>query len=108
MNTITASIDGLTYTVVLHRVTGRDALEYRGATGEDLDYRVGVLIALGAAGREMPLADASVVKWLWTRQNVDPTASLGPVAETVTLFPEPSPEQPPPTGAATSSRPEGE
>ena len=103
MNTITADIDGQTLTVELHQVTGLDALDYRKLIGEDLDYRVGVLIALGAAGQEMPLADAAVVRWLWTRQNVDRTASLAVVASTLTLFPAPAD----PVGAA-SPRPEAD
>ncbi len=104
MNSITATIEGQTLAVELHRITGRDALDYRIAVGEELDYRVGMLLGIGATGQEMPLADAAVVKWLWTRQNLNAAASLPAVAASVTLFPAPADDS---VGAA-SARPEAD
>lgn len=83
-STITATIDGQTFTVDLSMVTGLDAITYRGEVGADLDALVASWVEAGAV---VTLADLAIIKWLWTRQRVDPLASLARVAQTVTLVP---------------------
>ena len=85
MSTITAVIDGTEHTVDLARVTGLDAVQYRMETGQELDLAVLGLLERGPDA--VLLADATVVKWLWVRQNVDPLATFALMTTTVTLFP---------------------
>lgn len=84
MSSITAEIDGQTFTVDLAKITGLDALAFRGAVGVDLD---GVVAGWVDAGTVVALADLAVVKWLWARQQVDPLVPLAAVAATVMLLP---------------------
>lgn len=96
--TVRAEIDGQVFPVELWRVSGLDALSYRHEVGAELDALI-----LGWVQRgEVPalLADLSVAKWLWTRQNGQPLASLAAVAAGVGLLP--APEQPEP--AASDAR----
>jgi len=90
VTTITAEIDGQTFTVDLTRVSGLDALTYRHAVGSELDA---LILGWLEAGRVPAfLADLAVVRWLWERQNVDPLASLAAVAASVALLPPVAPE----------------
>lgn len=85
---IAADIDGQTFPVDLTAVTGLDALVYRQATGEELDARIGVLMLTAPDdGADWPLADRAVIKWLSTRQLINPDAPLAPVAASVTFLP---------------------
>lgn len=95
MTTITAEIDGQTFTVDLARVSGLDALSYRHSVGAELDA---LILGWLEAGRVPAfLADLAVVRWLWERQNVDTLASLPAVASSVTLLPAPDPVDVPPS-----------
>lgn len=85
MTTITAEIDGQSFAVDLHRVTGLDALAYRRALDADLDALILGWLESGRA--PALLADLAVVRWLWERQNVDPMSSLLAVAASVPLLP---------------------
>lgn len=79
---------GQACTVALSDVTGLDALVYRQTMGEDLDGRLGKIIAAAlVAPDSLPLADRAVVVWLWTRHNVNPDATLPVVAASVHLMP---------------------
>ncbi len=84
MSTITATVDGQTLVVDLARVTGLDAIAYRGSVGDNLDL---VVAGWLEAGGIVALADVAIVKWLWWRQNIDPMVPLADVAASVTLLP---------------------
>lgn len=88
--TITAEVDGQTFAVEPHRITGLDALSFRHEVGAELDA---VVLGWLEAG-QVPalLADLAVVKWLWLRQNGQPLVSLAVVAASVPLLPEPTDE----------------
>ena len=76
-------------------VSGLDAFTYRAETGEDLDARIGVLVA--SAPEEDTgwlLADRAVIIWIWHRQNIDPTVSFASVAALVKLMPDEEPATP--------------
>lgn len=92
-STITAVIDGTAHTVDLTRVTGLDAVQYRMEAGQELDLAV---LGLLERSEVVLLADLTVVKWLWVRQNIDPVATFALVAATVTLFPAETAEEPAP------------
>lgn len=96
--TVRAEIDGQVFPVELWRVTGLDALSYRHEVGAELDALI-----LGWVQRgEVPalLADLSVAKWLWARQNGDPLVPLAAVAAGVGLLPAPTEnDEEPPAGA---------
>lgn len=87
---ITAEVDGQTFAVEPHRITGLDALAFRVDVGQEIDA---VILEWLEAG-EVPalLADLAVAKWLWLRQNGQPLVSLASVAASVTLLPEPDDE----------------
>ena len=87
---LTANNDGQTLPVDLAEVTGLDALVYRQSVGEELDHRIGALIATAAREDFTPddwtLADRARLVWLWTRQTSDPDAPLALVAASVRLM----------------------
>ena len=85
---LTADHEGQSFPVDLTRVSALDALVYRQACGEDLDVRIGALLA-AAPGQasDWRLADRAILAWLYVRQNVDPDALLAPVAASMTLLP---------------------
>lgn len=85
--TISLTIDGQSITVDLSRVTAREALSYRSAVGEDIDGRLGAILAMH--DQEPPLADKALLVWLWRRQNGDPSCALADVASAMTLLPAP-------------------
>ncbi len=88
---LSALHDGQQVTIGLHEVTGLDALVYRKATGEELDSRLGLMIAAAPDDPDgWSLADRAVIVWLWTRHNVNPDAPLAVVAAGVTLIPAPA------------------
>lgn len=86
--TISLTIDGQSITVDLSRVTAREALSYRSAVGEDIDGRLGAILAMH--DQEPPLADKALLVWLWRRQNGSPGVTLAGVAATLTLLPAPA------------------
>lgn len=101
--TVRAEIDGQVFPVELWRVSGLDALSYRHEVGAELDALI-----LGWLERgEVPalLADLSVAKWLWARQNGDPLVSLAVVAAGVGLLPAPTENDEPPAGAGVRVTP---
>ena len=101
---ITADNNGQTCVVDLADVTGLDALVYRRDVGEELDHRLGALLAVApddSAG--WCLADRTVIVWLWTRHNVDADARLAEVAASVHLMPSTPPV---PQGAGGTDAPE--
>lgn len=86
--TLAAADDGALFTADASLVTGLDALVYRQATGEDIDGRIGALIASAPEDpADWPLADKAIIKWLWVRATVDANAPLADVASTVHLLP---------------------
>lgn len=87
---ISAEIDGQSFGVEPHRITGLDALSYRHEVGAELDA---LILGWLEAGRVPALlADLAVAKWLSVRQNGQPLASLAAVAASVSLLPEPEAE----------------
>lgn len=105
--TLFAQVDGQTFAVELHRVTGWDAIAYRAEVGSSLDALVAAWVELIEAAdgqlsaEDWPLADRAVLAWLWYRQNPTPNVSLSEIAGRVTLVPEPAADE-----AAGSDAPE--
>jgi hypothetical protein len=100
--TLIATVDGQTFHVELHRVTGWDAITYRAEVGQSLDALVEAWVALAleadAVGRPLstdawPLADRAVLAWLWYRQNPEPNVTVQDVTSRVTLIPEPATDE---------------
>ena len=97
--TLTATVDGQTFHVELHRVTGWDAIAYRAEVGQALDQIIEAWVNLAAEAAAVghplttdawPLADRALLAWLWYRQNPQPNATVESVTSKVTLIPAPA------------------